>query len=158
VYWIETKRCIVAEVPIVYKNKILLMEHRKLGGWFYTGGHVNPGEIPEDAAMREAKEESGLDVEIVNCGKERTVSGVNRAKGPLCIGLMTYNYKSGRHLHYEIFFLARPKNGIKGLKRNRKESLDMGWFSKRELKGLDMTPNAYGISRMALDTARKLGI
>jgi 8-oxo-dGTP pyrophosphatase MutT (NUDIX family) len=155
---VKTRKCIIAEVPIVYKNKILLMEHRKLGGWFYTGGHVDPGELPEEAAIREAKEESGLDVEIIDCGKKGMAIKGSNAKGPLGILIMDYNYPLGRHIHYEMFFLAKPKNGIRNLKRNKEESLDMDWFSKEELKKLDMMPHAYRLSVKALDMAKKLGI
>lgn len=38
----------------------LLVNHKKLGGWFPIGGHVELNEIPDEALVREIKEESGL--------------------------------------------------------------------------------------------------
>lgn len=36
------------------------------GLWNWPAGHVEPGETPPAAAVREAKEETGLDVEIID--------------------------------------------------------------------------------------------
>lgn len=40
--------------------QILMTHHRKLGKWLQLGGHLNAGELPEQAALREAEEESGF--------------------------------------------------------------------------------------------------
>jgi 8-oxo-dGTP pyrophosphatase MutT (NUDIX family) len=44
---------------------ILLLLHAKLGVWLGPGGHVEPGEGPDEAALREVMEETGLAVALV---------------------------------------------------------------------------------------------
>ena len=49
-------------------DKILLIKRRTLpftGYWALTGGRVDPGETVEQTIVREVKEETGLDVEVV---------------------------------------------------------------------------------------------
>ena len=41
---------------------VVLLRHRRLGLWLQPGGHIEPGEAPWDAALREAGEETGLTV------------------------------------------------------------------------------------------------
>ena len=40
--------------------KVLLINHKKLGGWFAPGGHIELDEGPDAALEREVKEETGL--------------------------------------------------------------------------------------------------
>jgi 8-oxo-dGTP diphosphatase len=45
-------------------SKILLVKNRDNGRWSLPGGAVEHGEFLEVAAIREAKEETGLDIEV----------------------------------------------------------------------------------------------
>ncbi len=52
-------------VFVVHDGFVLLHLHRKLDKWLPPGGHIEPEELPDDAAVREVREESGLAVELV---------------------------------------------------------------------------------------------
>ena len=59
---------VVAGVVIKLAGKYLLLQEKQLkayGLWNFPAGRVDLGESLEQAAIREAKEESGLDVELV---------------------------------------------------------------------------------------------
>ena len=51
-------------VFVVWRGRVLLHRHRKLGVWLPPGGHVEPHELPDDAAVREVLEETGYVVEL----------------------------------------------------------------------------------------------
>ncbi len=63
------KKCITASCVVVRGKKALLIKHKKLGKWLYPGGHVNDGETPVEAALRETAEETGFNVVIVSNGE-----------------------------------------------------------------------------------------
>lgn len=39
--------------------------HRRMGGWLPTGGHQDAGETIEETALREAREEAGVDAQLL---------------------------------------------------------------------------------------------
>jgi 8-oxo-dGTP pyrophosphatase MutT (NUDIX family) len=59
------ERHYTATAYIVAGGRTLLFWHRGLRMWLPPGGHCEPNEDPVEAAVREAHEESGLEVEIV---------------------------------------------------------------------------------------------
>jgi 8-oxo-dGTP pyrophosphatase MutT (NUDIX family) len=61
----ETTRHFVATVYVVSDGATCLHEHERLGMWLPPGGHIDRDELPHEAALREAREETGLDVELV---------------------------------------------------------------------------------------------
>jgi 8-oxo-dGTP pyrophosphatase MutT (NUDIX family) len=57
------------EVLIVYKGKVLLRKHDKYKIWLSVGGHIELDEDPNRAAVREVKEEVGLDIKLFQSKK-----------------------------------------------------------------------------------------
>ncbi len=72
-----TPKHIISAATVVLndKNEVLLIKGPRRG-WEMPGGQVEEGESLKHAAIRETKEESGIDVEIVKfCGVFQNVSG-----------------------------------------------------------------------------------
>ena len=53
---------VTGSAVVVGPRGVILVKHKSLGIWLQPGGHVDPGETPWDGALREAHEETGLDV------------------------------------------------------------------------------------------------
>jgi 8-oxo-dGTP diphosphatase len=55
-----------AAIILLQDDKIAMVERHRAGLHYFTfpGGHVELGETPEQAAMRETREELGLDVSV----------------------------------------------------------------------------------------------
>jgi 8-oxo-dGTP pyrophosphatase MutT (NUDIX family) len=53
---------------LVHKGRILLIKHKKLGIWLNPGGHIEPNELPHQAAEREFWEETGVKVRAKKFG------------------------------------------------------------------------------------------
>lgn len=57
------------------RKKVLLVRRRDVPIWVIPGGGIEPGETPEEGAIREAKEETGFDVKIIRKVAEYTYKG-----------------------------------------------------------------------------------
>ena len=58
---------VAAAVVVIYQNQVLLVQRKNppfQGCWTLPAGFVDGGEDPRQAAVRECKEESGLNVEV----------------------------------------------------------------------------------------------
>jgi 8-oxo-dGTP diphosphatase len=98
----DVKRVDVAYVILLNENKekILMVKNKGTKGSYYTlpGGAVEPGEILEDAARREAMEETGLIVET------KGLAGVSEA----------FFEERGHHAVF-FYFHAEIKSGEIGI-------------------------------------------
>jgi 8-oxo-dGTP pyrophosphatase MutT (NUDIX family) len=51
---------VTGSAVVVGEQGTILHLHKRLGRWMQTGGHLEPGEMPYEAALRESEEETGL--------------------------------------------------------------------------------------------------
>ncbi len=116
---------------VVEKDRVLLIHHRKLDKWLPLGGHVELDEDPEQAALREAKEESGLDVELLGERQPTTGPGTRALIAPRFLDIHRI---SDSHEHIGMIYWARPKNGNVTLAHD--EHHDIRWCSEGELEEL----------------------
>ncbi|MFD6879825.1 MULTISPECIES: NUDIX hydrolase [unclassified Streptomyces] len=71
----------VAAAVVVHGGRVLLVRRRVAEGnlsWQFPAGKVEPGEAWEGAAVREAKEETGLDVTVAGMVGERVHPATGR--------------------------------------------------------------------------------
>ena len=64
----------IAAAIVVHEGRVLMVRRRVSEGqlsWQFPAGEVEPGEAREDAAVRETREETGLDVAAVKLLGER---------------------------------------------------------------------------------------
>lgn len=53
---------VTTSAVVVGPRGVLLHRHKRLGVWMQPGGHIDAGEAPEDAVLREVIEETGVEV------------------------------------------------------------------------------------------------
>jgi 8-oxo-dGTP pyrophosphatase MutT (NUDIX family) len=82
---------VTASGIVVGRRGTVLHLHRRLGIWMQPGGHIDAGETPDQAALREATEELGLDV-------------AHPAAGPCLLHLDVHEAAYG-HLHLDLRYL-----------------------------------------------------
>ncbi len=116
---------------VVHHSKILVIHHRKLERWLPLGGHIELDEDPEIAAVREAKEESGLDVELIGERPPTTGPGTRALIAPRFLDIHRI---TDAHEHIGMIYWARPLGGKITLAED--EHLDIRWCSAAELDEL----------------------
>jgi 8-oxo-dGTP pyrophosphatase MutT (NUDIX family) len=117
---------------VVRDAKILLIHHRKLEKWLPLGGHIELDEDPEQAALREAKEESGLEVELLGERPPTTGEGTRALIAPRFLDI---HWITDSHEHIGMIYWARPKNGT--LTLANEEHNDIRWCSLHDLEMLE---------------------
>ena len=113
---------------IFNKGKVLLVHHRKLDLWLPVGGHIEKDETPDEAMLREIKEEVNMDVEIL--GMLELPHGNNVEKNLATPFHVNVHY-AGDHKHCCFFYVCKAVNPEK-LKING-ELKEFGWFTKEDL-------------------------
>lgn len=81
----------IAAAIVVHENRVLMVRRRVSEGqlsWQFPAGEVEPGEAREDAAVRETKEETGLDVAAVKLLGERVHPKTGRLMSYTACGVM----------------------------------------------------------------------
>ena len=116
---------------VVHESRILLIHHRKLNKWLPLGGHIELDEDPEIAALREAKEESGLDVELIGERPPTTEPGTRALIAPRFLDIHRI---TDTHEHIGMIYWARPKGGKVVLATE--EHHDIRWCTGAELESL----------------------
>lgn len=130
-----------ASALVLHNNKVLLVNHIKLGVWLYPGGHVEDNETPDQTVIREVKEETGLDVEIIS-QRDKNLSHIKSDVHSLHIPYAFLCELVGDHYHNDLIYLCKVTGGdTDKLAYRENESSDLKFFSKEELNKIKLFPN-----------------
>lgn len=123
---------------------VLLTHHRKLGRWLQLGGHVDGEPRVEQAALREAQEESGMAGFTFEAWHPGGLVPLDLDVHPI-----PARGSEPRHEHWDVRFLLRAGPG-QPLVRSA-ESNDLRWVATGALATLTDEPS---VLRLAAKSAR----
>lgn len=123
---------VIVNIAVIHGDKILLTQREDFETWILPSGGVEDGESLAEAAIRETKEETGLDVELTR------LVGVYSRLG---------NVLSG----HVVLFLAEPSGGE--IKCQVGETIAVEWFSFDEIP----SPLSLGHKRRIADAVNGIG-
>lgn len=126
------------------RKRTLLLWHKRLQRWMPPGGHIDENETPEDAAKRECKEETNLDVEIIGDTQTDLFAGNTHEgkmlKRPFAMLLEEIPASAERgepaHQHMDFLYIAKPQDEAQAVMMAEAESSEMRWFTLSEIEAL----------------------
>lgn len=117
------------DVFIVNEGAVLLRLHDKYDLWLPPGGHVELDEDMVEAALREAKEETGLEVRLLGTAPEAADEGERELLLPRFI-----NRHPVSDTHEHISFIYFGVSDTRDLAPAEGEKTDgFKWFTKEDL-------------------------
>lgn len=118
---IDEIKAAVAVIILNEENKVLLQKRADVRRWGIPSGHIEIGETVAEAAIREVKEETNLDINI------KKLIGVYSEPDS-----QVFSYPNGKVVHFiTTCFLANITGG--DLRCNSNESLEIKFFGQKDL-------------------------
>jgi 8-oxo-dGTP pyrophosphatase MutT (NUDIX family) len=140
----QAGRHFTVAVFVVWEGKVLLHRHRKLEMWLPPGGHIEKDELPDDAAVREVREETGIRVELVGERREDIADPVQLHRPA---GVQLENIESG-HQHIDLIYFAKPVGPVKIDDEFAED--EVGWYGPADWVGMRVNAEVRGWCERAL--------
>lgn len=91
-------------------TKLLMVFHKKLNTWVIPGGHLEPNEYPHEGALRETREETGIEASVVDSGEFEFLGNEKEYSIPVpYTALSEYIPAKGEkpaHIHMDFVYLC----------------------------------------------------
>jgi 8-oxo-dGTP pyrophosphatase MutT (NUDIX family) len=104
---------------VVHEGQTALHWHRKIRAWLPAGGHIELGEDPVEAVLREVREELSVEAEIVPLAPRVTYAdGPGQLPPPYTILLENVTgcgrTPDGKAVHIDLIYFCRLLSGFPG--------------------------------------------
>lgn len=114
---------------IIHGGKVLLIHHQKLDRWLPVWWHIDANETPDQALLREVKEEIWIDVEILG---QSNLPLEGNVKYNLATPFYANVHSVGDHNHCAFFYVCKA---IHPEQIHINEELkNFAWFTIEELE------------------------
>lgn len=134
------------------RTKTLLVHHRKFNKWLPPGGHVDVGEMPHLAVLREVQEEVGLTAQFLLNLHDLALTGTNELQSPSPFIILDELIPAGRdpeHRHLDFIYLLMASQDD-ALVRAEQEIHDARWFTLTELSSVETFTSTLAIADQVL--------
>ena len=105
------KRHFTATGFVVDGDRTLLLWHQRLGMWVPPGGHIDEDEDPVMAVLREVREETGLETEVITGDRTLPIDYPEQVQSPYTILVEDISGPGEPHKHIDFIYFCRPLNG-----------------------------------------------
>lgn len=132
----EVTRDFTVATFVIHNGKVLLLWHKKLSMWLPPGGHIDPHELPDEAAVREVREETGLEVVLTSPLSAPPMPGPRQLARPE--GIQLEDISPG-HQHIDLIYFARPADptAVRPIANDEVERI--GWYGMADLNRIPLT-------------------
>ncbi len=144
----NARRCFTVSGILIQDGKVLLVKHKMLGIWLAPGGHVEPHELPHQAAEREFFEETGVKVRAVSAYPSPPRVDTEHLPMPFLYNLHWINKPGEKKArsngeiceqHYLFAFFVTCDGDCNLRNDDPDHGIDeIRWFSREELSDLEM--------------------
>jgi ADP-ribose pyrophosphatase YjhB (NUDIX family) len=137
----ETTRHFTATTYVVHDGALALHYHDRLEMWLAPGGHVDRDELPRETARREVREETGLDVDLLE--PETGVSVEAGRELPPAEHVMLFDinvHPDGEvgHQHIDFIYFAEAANReVDPEGRDEADAEEWVWYTPEDLRNDD---------------------
>jgi 8-oxo-dGTP pyrophosphatase MutT (NUDIX family) len=156
-------------VFVVHDGAVLLHYHQKLARWLPPGGHVDPDELPHVAAIRETREEVGLEIEVVDAVNadyrdvDRPAGVPSRLPSPIGMQLEDIPARPGNlaHQHIDFIYAATVVRGSTTQPTDVEGGAQPRWTAPSDWRSLGVTPEVVTWAESALrivESGRERGV
>jgi 8-oxo-dGTP diphosphatase len=140
---------------VVHGDKTLLLWHPYMRAWVPPGGHIEPDEDPQEAVLREIREETGLEVCPFPVEQPLSLEYPRQIPAPVVIQIEDSFEPGEKHQHVDLIYFCTLLEDPPNLPDNERH---LTWVKESRLRANKAVPLTAGRSVTVPEDVRLLGL
>jgi 8-oxo-dGTP pyrophosphatase MutT (NUDIX family) len=129
-----------------------MIHHLKHDRWLPPGGHLEPGEVPHEAVLREVLEETGIQADFLDYAPNLEVEESLETQVPtpfvVLHELIPAKGDQGEHMHYDFIYILEADETE--LDPRLQEVSDAKWMLLKEIQSVNTFTAVRSIAEKVL--------